>query len=295
MKLIRVRPQGFCSGVIRAMDIINEALLNPDLKRPFYMLGSLVHNQHIMQSYYAKGVLLAQSLNDISEGTVIITAHGTSQQMINAIYEKKLDLLDATCRDVAVIHHLIQDKITLGFDVIFYGQANHPETKGVMGINGRIHLIQSIEDIPHLNISNPMIAFVSQTTMSSIDVSELSEAIKVRFPEALIIAQVCNATSRRQEALIEAAQQADLCIVVGDPMSNNTNKLKYVCEKYTKTPCILIENVTHLAQFDLTPYETIAISSGASTPTKIVDEVISGIENHDYQSYLTLDDYLKRK
>lgn len=292
MEIVKISPQGFCKGVIRAIAIINKALKNDNIKRPIYMYGGLVHNKHIIDAYQEKGIIIVDSLENIYSGTIIITAHGVSDKILKLIRDRHLGLINATCFDVLKTHKIIKDKLNEGYTIIFYGKRTHPETKGVLGISDEIVLVEKSEDIEHLIINNPKIAFTTQTTMSYLDVRSIIDHLKLRFPHMETFEDVCSATRLRQTALLEQVDNADLCIIVGDPTSNNTNKLKEVCEKHTNVPCIMIEKVTDLANYDLTNIKKIAITSGASTPTAIVNEIIKGLQENNYQTTLTCDDYL---
>lgn len=293
MEIIKITPQGFCLGVIKAIQIINEALDDPNLKKPIYMYGGLVHNKHIINAYKDKGVVIVDDISNIYEGTIVITAHGVSDKIINLIKERNLGLINTTCKYVYKTHNLIKKKISEGYEVVFYGKQNHPETKGILGIDDKIILIESLEDIDKLNINSYKIIFTTQTTMSYIDVLEIIKKLKERYPHIDTYEDVCNATKSRQNALIKQVQGCDLCIVVGDPKSNNTNKLKEVCLKYTSVPAIMIENITDLKNYDLSVYKKIAITAGASTPPRIVEEVIKGIKENNFESILTTNDYIK--
>lgn len=293
MEIIKVNPQGFCKGVIRAINIINAVLEDENTKRPIFMYGGLVHNKHIINTYEKKGVIITNNLEDITSGSVIITAHGVSDKVLKTFADRNLQIINATCFDVLKSHSIIKEHLQKGYTIIFYGKANHPETKGILGISEKILLIEKKDDIKNLNINNPLLAFASQTTMSYFDTEDIYAILKLKFPHIIAFNDICQATKQRQLALIKIAKEVDLCIVVGDPMSNNSNKLKEVCEKYTNTPCIMIETISDLQDFAFTNINKIAITAGASTPTRIVDEVISGIKNKDFTSKLTDEDYLQ--
>ncbi|MDY0064215.1 MAG: 4-hydroxy-3-methylbut-2-enyl diphosphate reductase [Bacilli bacterium] len=292
MKIIKITPQGFCKGVIRAIALINKALLDPTIPRPIYMLGGLVHNKHIIQSYQDAGIQVISSIDSIDQGTVIITAHGISDAVLEAIHEKKLHVINATCFDVLKTHDLIKTKINEGYTILYYGKATHPETKGILGISKDIILIQHQNEIKNLPPYPSKLAFTTQTTMGYLDVLHLAEQLKEVYPTIEIHIDICNATKLRQEALLASADLVDFIIIVGDPASNNTKKLKEVCDIYTATPSILVQNITDLKAVDLSLFSTVGVTAGASTPTAIVDEIISGITNNDFNSYLQPNDYL---
>lgn len=295
MEIFKVTPQGFCKGVIRAMTILEHAIEDDNLPKPIYILGQLVHNKHIAEAYAKKGIIHISSLKGITQGTVVITAHGAADEVFKTIRYKELHLIDATCPDVRKTHDLISFHIENGYDVIFYGKKEHPETQGILGISDEIHLIENINEVESLHIHNPNIIFSTQTTMSYYDVLEILQKLKHRFPFLTSFEEVCTATKLRQQGLIQAAKSSDLCIVVGDPKSNNTNKLKEICERFTQTPVIMVENIEGLKAVDFSNFHRIAVTSGASTPTKIVDELIDGIKNNDFTSHLSTADYLKTK
>lgn len=291
MEIIKVSPQGFCKGVIRAIAIINKALKNPQTKRPIYMLGGLVHNKHIINAYKDKGIIIIDNIDNINSGTVIITAHGISKKIIAALEAKKLDIINATCFDVLKTHNLIQKLIKEGNEIIYYGKNNHPETKGIMGIDERIHLIESVDDIDKLNIDSKKIAFTTQTTMGYTDVLKIIAKLKEKYLHIKTYEEVCTATKVRQQALLDAPLDIDLFIVVGDPTSNNTNKLRELGETRYKR-CIMIENANDLNNIDLKNVKKVAITAGASTPPAIVNEIIEALKTKDFKTNLTNEDYL---
>src|SRR5690554_778358 len=291
MEIIKVSPQGFCKGVIRSIAIINKALKNPQTKRLIYMLGGLVHNKHIINAYKDKGIIIIDNIDNINSGTVIITAHGISKKIIAALEAKNLDIINATCFDVLKTHNLIQKLIKEGNEIIYYGKNNHPETKGIMGIDERIHLIESVDDIDKLNIDSKKIAFTTQTTMGYTDVLKIIAKLKEKYLHIKTYEEVCTATKVRQQALLDAPLDIDLFIVVGDPTSNNTNKLRELGETRYKR-CIMIENANDLNNIDLKNVKKVAITAGASTPPAIVNEIIEALKTKDFKTNLTNEDYL---
>ena len=164
----------------------------------------------------------------------------------------KAGLIDATCAEVTKTHVLIEEKLQEGYAIIFYGKKEHPETKGVLGISQEIVLIEKIEDIDKIQIINPKIAFMMQTTMSHIDLKKILFLLQEKFPHLETFHDLCSATRMRQEALIKGLDGADLVIVVGDPMSNNTKKLQEVAKAHTKSPVLLIEKIDDLLNYNFT-------------------------------------------
>ena len=298
MKITKLTPRGFCKGVAGAINIINKALQNDDLKRPIYMLGNIVHNINIVRAFEDQGIIILDGdsrlnmLENINEGTIIFTAYGVSDEVRKLASNKGLDIVDATCRDVKRTHDLIKEKLNEGYLVLFYGKQDHPETEGVLGISKDIVLVYDKMDISTIPLHDGKIIITNQTTMSYLDLIKFYELLKKYYPKLELMDEVCSATRRRQEAVINA-NEYDLIIVVGDKLSNNTKMLRDIANKHTNS--IQVESINDLKDVDLSSYNHIAITAGASTPKVIVEEIIYNIENktNNYVSELKLNDYLK--
>ena len=300
MEITKLTPRGFCKGVVAAIHIINKALENNNLKKPIFMLGNIVHNKNIVKAFKEKGIITLDGpsrlkmLEDINEGTIIFTAHGVSDRVRELAIKKGLDVIDATCRDVTKTHDLIKEKLSEGYLVLFYGKENHPETEGALGISDNIILIQDDTNPEDLPIYKDKMIITNQTTMSYLDLITCYERLKTVFPQLELMDEVCGATRRRQEAVINASD-LDLIIVVGDKLSNNTKMLKELAINKTKTNAIQVETIQDLENIDLSAYNKIGITAGASTPMAIVEEIIYNLENrtNNYISFLKSIDYLK--
>lgn len=298
MKITKLTPRGFCKGVVFAIQTINKALNDTNLKRPLYMLGNIVHNKNIVEAFKEKGIIILDGpsrlkmLEDINEGTIIFTAHGVSDEVRALAKSKGLDIIDATCKDVLKTHNLIKEKLLEGYLVLFYGKPNHPETEGILGIDPSIILVDDNTNPLALPKHFGKIILTSQTTMSYLDLLKYYEQLKFVYPQLKLMDEICSATRRRQEAIINA-KDYDLIIVVGDKLSNNTKMLKEIANKNTKA--IQVESVKDLKNLNLNNYKNVAITAGASTPMAIVEEIVFNIENstNNYISNLTIDDYLK--
>lgn len=286
MKVIKITPRGYCHGVVNALQIVARTLSAENIQSPVYLLGEIVHNQNITDVLTRKGIITLtgnsrkEMLDKVDRGTIIITAHGIDPNLIKEAKLKGLNVVDATCVDVYKTHDVISSKLNMGYDVIYIGKQNHPEPEGAIGINPqRIHLVSNISDIQKLNLTNDKLCITNQTTMSVWDTIKIMEAAKANYPTLEIINEICSSTSMRQEAVSEMAKLCDLTIVVGDPKSNNTNRLVEISEKIANTPAIRINNLEELEPRILCQYETIGVTSGASTPTIITSEIIDYIEN----------------
>lgn len=299
MEVIKITPRGYCHGVVTAMNIVAKALDDPTVVRPLYLLGEIVHNRLITNAFSEAGLttLLNGSnrrelLEQVDSGTIIITAHGIDPNLIVMAQEKNLDIIDATCSDVHKTHDIIKSRLSDNYYIFYVGKKNHPEPEGAIGIDPqRVLLITNEKDIDNLTGTFPKICITNQTTMSMWDVQNLMNYAKKKYPHLEIINEICKATSQRQQATFLQAKEADLTLVVGDQNSNNTNKLVEVSKKMSKTPAIRISSLNELDyNWLLDPtIKKVAITSGASTPTLITQEVISYVQNFDPQNSETWD------
>ncbi len=288
MKVIKISPRGYCYGVVDAMVIARNAALDKTLPRPIYILGMIVHNKHVTDAFEEEGIITLDGSNrkeiieKVEHGTVIFTAHGVSPEIRKIAEEKGLVSIDATCPDVTSTHTLIQEKEQEGYHVIYIGKKGHPEPEGAVGVAPNIvHLVQNFEDVEALDIQNEKIIVTNQTTMSQWDVLDVIEKVKEKYPHAEVHKEICLATQVRQEAVASQAGEADVLIVVGDPRSNNSNRLAQVSEEIASTKAYRIADLSELNLDWLKDAETVAVTSGASTPTPITKEVISFLETYD--------------
>ncbi|KAB2338543.1 4-hydroxy-3-methylbut-2-enyl diphosphate reductase [Cytobacillus depressus] len=285
MEIIKISPRGYCYGVVDAMVIARNAALDKTLPRPIYILGMIVHNKHVTDAFQEDGIITLDGnnrleiLEKVDKGTVIFTAHGISPQVRELAKQKGLVTIDATCPDVTRTHDLIKDKTEQGFEIIYIGKKGHPEPEGAIGVAPQqVHLVETIDDVNALQIENDKVVVTNQTTMSQWDVKHVMEQIKERYPHAEFHKEICLATQVRQEAVAEQAGKADVLIVVGDPKSNNSNRLAQVSEEIASTKAYRIADVSELEIDWIKDASTVAVTSGASTPTPITKEVISFIE-----------------
>ena len=302
MKVIKITPRGYCHGVVSALKMVMEAIVNPEVPKPIHILGMVVHNEHLTMALEQQGVVTIDGVNktrldlldEITNGTVVFTAHGISPLVKEKALAKGLHCIDASCKDVLRTHQIILDHVRSGYDVIYVGKKGHPETEGCLGLSDTaIHLIESVVDLEQLTFANQKIIITNQTTLSSWDVEQIADEIIAKYPTAEFIKEICNATLIRQEAVVTMAKLADLTVVVGDPKSNNTKRLVQISEELAQTPSIRIGNV---ADLDLTKLEglgTVAVTSGASTPTAITREVIDFLEQYDPENIATHDNTSK--
>ncbi|HLI09098.1 MAG TPA: 4-hydroxy-3-methylbut-2-enyl diphosphate reductase [Ktedonobacteraceae bacterium] len=291
MEVIKISPRGYCYGVVDALQIVRQTAKDPAAPRPIYIIGQIVHNRHAIEELTRLGVVTLDGpdresiLEQVNEGTVIFTAHGVSPAVKQRARERGLCCVDATCPDVTVTHDLVRRLVEQGYYVLYIGKKGHPEPEGVMGeAPGHISLIESEADVDALSLTpeqEQKLAVSTQTTLSQWDTRRVIAYIKTRYPHAEAHIDICKATQTRQEAVVEQAKGADLTIVVGDPRSNNTNRLVQVSQELAGVPAVRIEDLSQLDRRLLQGKKRVAVTAGASTPSQLTREVIRFLEQYD--------------
>ncbi len=290
MEVIKITPRGYCHGVVHALNLVAQTIRDESIPHPIYILGQIVHNQNITNAFNEAGAITIDGssreeiLNKVDTGTVIITAHGINPRLIADASERGLTIVDATCSDVYRTHIIIKEKLADDYEVLYIGKHGHPEPEGVMGIDPNlIHLISNEADLESLVLTRPKVCITNQTTMSMWDTEKLMDKAKALFPHVEVINEICLATQQRQEAVLEMAKEADVTLVVGDPKSNNTNRLVQISEEMAGTKAYRVNNVEDidLEWLKADDVKRIAVTSGASTPTIITKEVIEFVEQFE--------------
>jgi len=255
MIIEKIEPQGFCFGVINALDILNEALEKYD---KVYVLGNIIHNKTVNEKLKEKGVIIIDKNFIPDDGVVVLTAHGTSPEL----KDKLPSCIDATCPFIKKIHEIALNHKD---DIIYVGKDNHPETISFLDYPN-IKLITSFNDLDNLgDLRNPIL--INQTTLSTLFLEKISKEIKKMYPNIIIYDKICNATKKRQNAVLKA--DFDLCFVVGDKSSSNANELANL-----RKNCVLIESYKDIDLFMLKGINKVCVTSASSTPDYLVDEVI---------------------
>ena len=292
MEVIKISPRGYCYGVVDALQLVRQTAKDPTVPRPIYIIGQIVHNRHAIAELTNQGVVTldgadrASILEQVTEGTVIFTAHGVSPLVKRRARERGLHCIDATCPDVTITHDLVHDLVARGYYILYIGKKGHPEPEGVLGeVPGHIALIETEADVDALELTTEQqakLAVTTQTTLSQWDTRRVIEYLKVRYPQVEVHIDICAATQTRQEAVAAQARGADLTVVVGDPRSNNTNRLVQVSEELAGVPAVRIEDLSQLKPEWLNGKKRVAVTAGASTPSQLTREVIRYLEQ--YQS-----------
>lgn len=276
MKLLLSKPRGFCAGVERAIETVEKAL--KIWGKPIYVKHEIVHNKHVVDDLKAKGAIFIEDLNDVPVGArVIYSAHGVSPAVRDEAKQRNLIEIDATCGLVTRVHSAVKRYAGLGYQIILIGHKNHVEIIGTAGEAPEVTtIVEKPEDVEHLQFpQSAKLFYITQTTLSLDDVKEITEALKAKYPaiETLPSSSICYATTNRQLALREITDQTDLVLVVGDPKSSNSNRLKELAVK-RGIPAYLINNESEIQHDWLNGVKIIGLTAGASTPEDIVQKCI---------------------
>ena len=276
MKLLLSKPRGFCAGVERAIETVEKALVL--WGAPIYVKHEIVHNRYVVDGLKAKGAIFIEDLNDVPVGArLIYSAHGVSPTVREHAKSRNLIEIDATCGLVTRVHSAVKRFAGMGYQIVLIGHRNHVETIGTAGEAPDVTtIVESVEDVAKLQYSpDEKLFYITQTTLSLDDVKDITEALISRFPkiETLPSSSICYATTNRQMALREITDQTDLVLVVGDPKSSNSNRLREVASK-RGISSYLINNESEIDPQWLLGVKTIGLTAGASTPETIVQKCI---------------------
>ncbi len=279
MQVMLAQPRGFCAGVIRAIDIVEQALAK--FGAPVYVRHEIVHNRHVVETLRAKGARFVERLSEVPAGAItIFSAHGVARQVEDEAREYGLRVLDATCPLVAKVHSQGKRYSAQGRVLILVGHAGHPEVEGTMGqVPGPVLLVQTERDVDALDLAvDTPVAYVTQTTLSVDDTRAIIAALKRRFTDIVgpDINDICYATQNRQSAVRELAKIADVILVVGGKNSSNSNRL---CEIGVEAgvPSYLIADGSELDAAWVRAASVVGITAGASAPEELVDNVIAAL------------------
>jgi 4-hydroxy-3-methylbut-2-enyl diphosphate reductase len=280
MQVLLANPRGFCAGVDRAIEIVERAL--EAFGAPIYVRHEIVHNRFVVESLRAKGAQFVDELAEVPTGaTVVFSAHGVSQAVREEARARGLRIFDATCPLVTKVHIEVARHAKQGRDVVLIGHAGHPEVEGTMGqwdpkASGRIHLVESPDDVAKLKPTDPeRLAFSTQTTLSVDETRDVIDALRRHFPaiEGPRHDDICYATQNRQDAVRTLASQCDVVLVIGSPNSSNSNRLRELAQKQG-VPSYLIDGAADIRRDWIAGRARIGVTAGASAPESLVKAVI---------------------
>ena len=278
-QILLISPRGFCAGVTRAIDTVVEVL--EKFGPPVYVKHEIVHNKHVIDDLKAKGAIFIEDINDAPiDKPLVFSAHGVAKNILDTAKQMNKYVVDATCPLVTKVHVQAIKFYNLDYKIILIGHKNHPEVEGTLGQlpAGAIVLIENLDDIQNLKFENEdKLAYVTQTTLSVDDTKEIIDALKKKFPHIKSSPKedICYATTNRQNAIKDYAHECDSFIVVGSKNSSNSNRLVEVAKKSGCDLSVLLENASNLNIDNYKNHQTIGLSSGASVPDILVQDVIS--------------------
>mgnify|MGYP001365341127 CR=1 FL=1 len=270
-------PRGFCAGVDRAIEIVERAL--SIIGAPVYVRHEVVHNRFVVDNLREKGAVFVQELDEVPDGcTVIFSAHGVSREVKETAKKRKLHVFDATCPLVTKVHSEVIQYGKQGKTVILVGHSGHPEVEGTMGqATGDVLLVETVEDVARLEVADDTsLAFVTQTTLSVDDTSQILGALRKRFPliEGPKRDDICYATQNRQDAVRELAAICDAILVVGSANSSNSNRLRELAEQ-EGAKSVLVDGADDIDSSWVLGAKTVGVTAGASAPEVLVKDVIA--------------------
>ena len=287
MKVIRAKSAGFCWGVERAIQVAREE--SQGGSRTVYTDGPLIHNRQMMDALSKDDIQEVgdyQSKNDINlqdteekESVVVVRAHGISPQRRDYLKGLGLPFRDGTCPDVGIIAGKVKSHSEKGYQIVIFGDPEHPEVIGLMGYaHGKAHVIMSENDISRLPDLGDKVAMVSQSTMFTHEFKHLSGMLAEKYPEMLIFDTICGATKERQSDLVELVEEgADAIVVIGGKHSANTRKLAKLAASHDR-PTFHIETAEDLVRTDFDSVKSVGVTAGASTPEFIIRQVCQRLE-----------------
>lgn len=290
-EILLAQPRGFCAGVDRAINIVNEALKR--FGAPIYVRHEIVHNKYVVDELRAKGVVFVDEIEEIPSGSIVIySAHGVSQKVRKDAESRSLQVYDATCPLVTKVHVEVVKLCRDGYTVLMIGHAGHPEVEGTMGqVDSAIFLIENIEDVEKLHFSaDEKLAFVTQTTLSVDETKEIVNVLTKKFPKIIQPKKqdICYATQNRQDAVKFMTPQVELVIVVGSKASSNSNRLRELAEKL-RVPAYMVDSPDQLQAEWFIGKKRIGLTAGASAPESLAQAIVSRIQEFGPRQVRSLD------
>ena len=286
LKVYLASPRGFCAGVERAIEIVNRSLNK--YGKPVYVRHEIVHNKYVVEDLKKKGAIFVEELDEIKDKSrpVIFSAHGVPKSVPEDARIKNLSYVDATCPLVSKVHRESEQLFKNGFDIVLIGHKNHPEVIGTMGQlpEGAVKLVETINEVEKLKIDSfkKPLAYITQTTLSVDDTAEIIIALKNKFPNIKepIKEDICYATTNRQNAVKSMASKCDMLFVIGSRNSSNSVRLVEVAKKSGCQKSMLIHSDQNLPIDEIKKCKNIGITSGASAPEELVQNLIKQIKEN---------------
>ena len=285
MQIKLANPRGFCAGVDRAIEIVDQAI--EAFGAPIYVRHEVVHNRTVVEGLRDKGAIFTEDVSEVPEGSYLIfSAHGVSKKVQQQSKQRNLTVFDATCPLVTKVHIQVAKHAKAGREAILIGHAGHPEVEGTMGQyekiaeSGGMYLVETPDDVKNLKVNNPEnLAYVTQTTLSMTDTQIMVDALHQYFPaiQEQKKDDICYATQNRQDAVHDLAKTADVILVVGSPNSSNSNRLREIAEQLGRK-AYLIDTAEDMQQSWFSDSDIVGVTAGASAPEVLVQAVINQLK-----------------
>ncbi|TCT03305.1 4-hydroxy-3-methylbut-2-enyl diphosphate reductase [Aquabacter spiritensis] len=279
LRVLLCAPRGFCAGVVRAIDAVEQALRQ--YGPPVYVRHEIVHNKYVVDGLRRKGAVFVEELSEVPPGTapVIFSAHGVPKAVPDEAAQRNMFAIDATCPLVTKVHREAQIHHKRGREILLIGHARHPEVVGTMGQlpTGTVTLIETADDARAVAVRDPAnLAYITQTTLSIDDTAEIVAILRTRFPDMAAPPKedICYATTNRQEAVKTVAPQVDAMVVVGAPNSSNSQRLREAAERAGCTRAVLVQRAADLDWSLLSGLASLGVTAGASAPEVLVEEIL---------------------
>ena len=278
LNILLARPRGFCAGVERAIEIVEQALAQNG--PPVYVRHEIVHNRHVVDGLRAKGAIFVEELDEVpDEAVVVFSAHGVPKHVPAEAKRRNLIYADATCPLVSKVHRGVEQHHRSGRTVLLIGHSGHPEVVGTMGQlpEGAVILVEDVAQAETLEVPDPdNLAYATQTTLSVRETEGILEVLQRRFPSMVGPRRedICYATTNRQRAVEAIAPRAELTLIIGSPNSSNSVRLVEVARAAGCPRAVLVQNAAAMDWRLLDGVSTVAVSAGASAPEELVEELI---------------------
>jgi len=284
MNIYLANPRGFCAGVNRAIEIVEQSLKK--FGSPIYVRHEVVHNRYVVKCLQDMGAVFVEELNEVPDKSIVIfSAHGVSKAVRREADSRGLTVHDATCPLVTKVHTEVIRHQQSGSECVLIGHAGHPEVEGTLGQYEAggvpMYLVETLEDVATLEVVNPdNLAYVTQTTLSMDDTAEIIAALNKRFSSISGPKKddICYATQNRQDAVKQLAPKSDVVLVVGSANSSNSNRLKELAERLG-AKAYLIDNASEIDSDWFKDADSVGVTAGASAPEILVQEVIHRLES----------------
>ncbi|MFB9621793.1 4-hydroxy-3-methylbut-2-enyl diphosphate reductase [Nonomuraea helvata] len=284
-RVLVAKPRGYCAGVDRAVVAVEKAL--EQYGAPIYVRKQIVHNTHVVKTLEARGAIFVDETEEVPEGEIVVfSAHGVSPAVHEEARQRGLRTVDATCPLVTKVHNEARRFAGQDYDILLIGHEGHEEVEGTSGeAPDHIQLVDGLDAVDKVQVKDPSkLVWLSQTTLSVDETTETVTRLKERFPTLIDPPSddICYATQNRQVAVKEIAAEAQLVIVVGSENSSNSKRLVEVAKDYGAEASYLVDNATFIRDEWLEGVTTVGVTSGASVPDELVEEVLARLAQHGF-------------